>query len=152
MRPGCCRDFFIRHENSHSREQYCFTFNRGIFMILPTLTYSLAAINMVLQSVNRCVNLSLITGSACGAIIYTLNLHHATLFRRLSTFLVSLFLGIGCSDGAAEWVNHSLEKVFSPAPVLNRTFVAALTAAVAVRLINTLSDLLFKMLNGKRNS
>lgn len=102
-----------------------------------------------LQNVSHTGFVPLFIGASCGAMIYTLNLEKSRLGRRISAFFISLILGIGCADTTACLLNATLDKFFSPPPAFNRTFLAALTAAVAVRLINTLSDLLFTSLKKK---
>lgn len=94
--------------------------------------------------------ISLLAGAACGAIIYTLNLKKIGFLRRASYFFVSLFLGVSCAESTASLLYKGMDKFLSPAPVINKTFTAALTAAIAIRLINTIVDSLLKRLSSKK--
>lgn len=95
-------------------------------------------------------SLSLLAGAACGAIIYTVNIKYASFWQRSAYFVVSFILGISCAESTTNLLNKGMDKFISPAPELNKTFTAALTAAIAVRLINTIIDNLLKRLADKK--
>jgi len=92
-----------------------------------------------------------ITGAACGAAIYIMNMRQADKFRRLCYFLISFILGVNCAESVINLLNHEAVKFIIPEPEINKTFTAALTSAIAVRLINKISDLVLKKLTIKNN-
>lgn len=95
-------------------------------------------------------SVSLLAGAACGAIIYTVNIKYVSFWQRSAYFVVSFILGVSCAESTTNLLNKGMDKFISPAPELNKTFTAALTAAIAVRLINTIIDILLKRLADKK--
>lgn len=86
-------------------------------------------------------------GAACGAAIFIMNILQTDKLRRAVYFLISFFLGSDCAESAANLLHHGMEKIMHPAPQINKTFTAALTAATVVRLIIRLSNILLNKLN-----
>lgn len=95
-------------------------------------------------------SVSVLTGAACGSAIFILNMQNVTLFRRACYFFISFFLGGSCAENVTSLLNRGIDKFFTPAPEINKTFTAALTAAIAVRLINIIGDLLLKKIADRK--
>jgi Putative phage holin len=118
---------------------------------------TLITVEYIFNAVVRCIthiidrnDISVFTGAACGAAIFILNLPQTDRLRRICYFLISFFLGSNCAESATSLLNRGAEKFITPAPEINKTFTAALTAAIAVRLITKLSDLLLKKITDKK--
>lgn len=118
--------------------------------VLTSFTGAISAVNTMLSTISIHGDYSVLTGAACGAAIFILNIQQANNFRRLCYFFISFLLGVSCAESTTSLLNRSIEKFITPAPDINKTFTAALTAAVAVRLINKVSDLFLKKISDKK--
>ena len=96
--------------------------------------------------------ISIVSGAACGAIIYNLNLTNISLSRRLLYFLVSFLLGIHSAEGATHLFDGLITKLINPPPRINVALSAALVAAVAVRLINVIADNIINRIPGNKGT
>lgn len=95
-------------------------------------------------------DIALFAGAICGATIYTLSLNSVCLCRRLSYFSVSLILGIYSAGNLANILNRGIEKIIPTTADINKTFTAALAAAIAVRLIDSVTDLILSKLAARK--
>lgn len=118
---------------------------------------TLATVENIVNILVRCLahifernDISVYTGAACGAAIFVLNMPQIDKLYRICYFLISLFLGSSCAETTTSLLNRGAEKFISPALEMNKTFTAALTAAIAVRLITKLSDLLIKKITDRK--
>lgn len=118
--------------------------------MLVSIKYVVSTVSTMLSVISDHGDISVLTGAACGAAIFILNMQNTNGFRRFCYFLISFFLGTSCAGSATSLLNRGVEKFITPAPEINKTFTAALTAAIAVRLINKISDLLLKKITDKK--
>ena len=119
-----------------------------IYPVIETPFLSTVLANLYI----RRSEISIVSGAACGAIIYNLNLTNISLCRRLLYFLVSFLLGIHCAEGAVNLFNSLITKFINPPPQINVALSAALVAAVAVRLINVTADNIINRFPGNKRA
>ncbi|MFS9381017.1 putative holin [Citrobacter sp. ANG330] len=114
------------------------------------IEYVISTVSARLEIMGNQSDVLVLMGAACGAAIFILDMQQTSSFHRLCYFLISLFLGSSCAGSVTDFLNSEFEKFMTPAPTFNKVFTAALTAAVAVRLINKFSDYLLSKFSGNK--
>lgn len=89
-------------------------------------------------------------GAWCGAVIYILSIPDKNHIQRICYFLVSFLLGVYAHDNMATLLEYGVGKFFNGNLSVNPALASAITAALAVRLINLLSDVIFNKLTGSK--